>query len=166
MAEKQVKAGQKSEQQTSRQEPAKDKTGKKSSVAIIVSVLLIAIIAALAVLTVTKNLFGGRDGMLNWLASLDPAYENSRRAGAGLNAQAEELTSREESLTKRRSRADRRGGGSGRKTERRGRRKSAALLSSISPVFPKKNHPVSEAGSDILPNGGPGGGRGALRSRR
>jgi len=55
----------------------KSETGKKSrkrAVAVIIPVLLIALVIAFAVLTVTKNLFGGRDGIIRFLCSMDPAY--------------------------------------------------------------------------------------------
>ena len=75
--------------------PKENKSKKKAGVAIVV-LLLVATIIALAVMVVTKNLFGGRDSIITFLTSMDPAYETLQQKQAELQAFEADLTAREE----------------------------------------------------------------------
>lgn len=101
MAEKQVN----DKQESSASNPEKAKTPEKNnktkiSIAIII-VLLVATVAAMAAMMVTKNLFGGRDSMLDFLTSMDPFYETVQEREATLEELKYELTSREEAVVKK-----------------------------------------------------------------
>lgn len=80
---------------------AKGKNKKIKASFAVIAILLIATVAALAVMIVTKNLFGGRDVILDFLTSKDPSYVTLQEWKNSLEALQEELTSREESLIKK-----------------------------------------------------------------
>ena len=101
MAEKQIDERKKSTMPKSEKATAKGKNNKKSASITIIVVLLVVTIIAMGVMIVTKNLFGGRDEILNYLTSLDPAYETLQERESGLIALEEDLMSREESVIKK-----------------------------------------------------------------
>ncbi len=80
--------------------PKEKKSKKKAGVAIIV-LLLVATIIALGVMVVTKNLFGGRDMIVKFLISMDPAYETLQQKDAELMALEAALAAREEDVAGR-----------------------------------------------------------------
>ena len=104
MAEKQLNDKQKPILPKQPQKPAantkKKGNKKKASIAIIIILLLVTAIA-LSVMIVTKNLFGGRDIIIDFLTSMDPAYETLQDKEAVLTMLEEELASKEESLAKK-----------------------------------------------------------------
>ncbi len=100
MSEKQVNSGQVSVKQKSVKTNGKE-TGKKKVYIAIVVILLVSTAVAMAVLIVTKNSFGGRDVILDFLTSMDPAYETVQEQQLILEAVEQELSSREEKVVKK-----------------------------------------------------------------
>ena len=101
MAEKQIKSAPKTPKKESNKEKTKDKAGKKKPYIAIIVILLLSTAVTMAVLIVTKNLLGGRDIIIDYLTSLDPAYVTLQEQEAVFEMMEEELTSREESVLKK-----------------------------------------------------------------
>ena len=83
----------------------KDKASAKKSggktLMISVICLLLAAALALLVLSVTKNLFGGRDVIIGRLTSMDPAYTSVQQRQEDLDKREEDITKREDAAAKK-----------------------------------------------------------------
>ena len=81
--------------------PAKNGGSKKKAGIAVIIVLLVATAIALSVMIVTKNLFGGRDVIVDFLTSMDASYETLQERNAALKEYEAALVSREESVVKK-----------------------------------------------------------------
>jgi flagellar motility protein MotE (MotC chaperone) len=100
--QEQKPTGAKTEKQVTavpQQAPKKTKGKKKGkAVAFIILGLLLAAAIAIVVLAAVKNLFGGRDMIISFITSLDPAYESLETREQALDEKELELSEKEEEL--------------------------------------------------------------------
>ena len=103
MAEKQINSTAKPQNQKSKQSNNKDKANKKKAYIFVIVILLVSTAAAMGVMIVTKNLFNGREIIINYLTAMEPDYETLQEREAVLELLEEELSDREESVLKKES---------------------------------------------------------------
>lgn len=101
MAEIQEKTEPKAKVQKVKKTKPQGKKNKKNVIFIIVPVLFALAAVTVGVLSLTLNLFGGRDAIIDFLTSMDPDYASVSAREASLDAREGALTSQEESLTKK-----------------------------------------------------------------